>query len=163
MFLLIGIIDIFAQGYLSGKLIPKLGETKLALIGLFLALGAYACYALLPFYPHLILALAGIVLFGFGSGCFEPAFNALISHTASPREQGRVQGANQSMQSLSRIIGPFMAATLYQFGWSIPSIISILLSIIGIGILLSNTKKIKAISISINLHGTLQACRREIV
>jgi DHA1 family tetracycline resistance protein-like MFS transporter len=34
--------------------------------------------------------------------------------------QGRIQGANQGIQSIARIIGPFLAAFIYGFGRGLP-------------------------------------------
>jgi len=63
---------------------------------------------------HLVVYLY-ILIYALGSGLFEPSMTAVVSGAASPQEQGRVQGANQSMQSITRIIGPLTAACLYQY------------------------------------------------
>jgi DHA1 family tetracycline resistance protein-like MFS transporter len=51
LFLILGLGDMFTQGFLSGKLIPKLGELKLVFAGFFLTGVAYAITALLPVIP----------------------------------------------------------------------------------------------------------------
>jgi DHA1 family tetracycline resistance protein-like MFS transporter len=62
---------------------------------------------------------------------FEPSSGALISAAAGPKQQGRVQGASQSMQSIARIIGPLAASFLYQYGPGMPFLLAGVLSIIG--------------------------------
>jgi DHA1 family tetracycline resistance protein-like MFS transporter len=74
-------------------------------------------------------------LFILFTGFFEPSFNGLISETAAPQEQGRVQGASQSMQSITRIIGPLIAAGLYQFNHSLSWISCVIFSFLGIYLL----------------------------
>jgi MFS transporter, DHA1 family, tetracycline resistance protein len=136
IFLLIGTFDIVTQGFLSGKLMPKFGEKKMIIGGFMLTGISYIIYAALPIIPKVAIVIPGVVLYALGSGFFEPAFSALISHTAIPSESGKVQGASQSMQSVTRIVGPLVAAGLYQVGWSWPYITCVVLS--GIGILLTS-------------------------
>ncbi len=142
LFLVLGIGDMITQGYLSGKLLPKYGEKRLLIAGFFLTGLAYGSSALLVFFPTSILAYVGILIYALGSGLFEPSIGSLISRSADPREQGRVQGASQSMQSITRIIGPLTAALLYQFSASSPYVINVILSLIGIVIVIRTGKVI---------------------
>lgn len=132
IFLLLGIGDMFTQGFLSGKLLPTFGEMKLVISGFLLTGIAFAIIALLPLYPFTWLVYVYTIIYALGSGLFEPSFSALISHTAEPHEQGRVQGASQSMQSITRIIGPLLAVYTYRFFPSAPFIIGAVLSGVGI-------------------------------
>lgn len=135
LFLLIGAFDIITQGFLSGKLIPIFGERKLLMGGFLLTAFSYFLTALLKWTPALAIVVPSTIMYALGSGFFEPAYGALISHTAEPQEQGKIQGANQSMQSLTRIIGPLLAASFYQVSWSLSYIVCAVLSIIGIIVL----------------------------
>jgi len=151
-FFVLGIGDMFTQGYLTGKLAPKFGPVKLALSGFILTGFAYFINSLIPIFPFVFLAFAYIIIYALGSGLFEPSFGGLISGVANPREQGRVQGASQSMQSVARMIAPLLAAFLYQFHPSLPWISCILFSLTG-AILLLKYKKI----ITGHLHTTNHA------
>jgi MFS transporter, DHA1 family, tetracycline resistance protein len=131
-FLIVGAIDIITQGFLSGKLIHKFGEYKLVIAGLVVTGIAYACNAFLLVLPSTLFAYIAIIIYAFGSGLIEPALGGIISRVASPQEQGRVQGANQSLQSITRIIGPLLAAYLYGFIPNLPYILCALLSIVAI-------------------------------
>lgn len=136
-FFVIGIVDIITQGFLSGKLIPKFGELKLVLMGLVITGVAYLCNAFLPFYPVTWFAYLSVIIFAFGSGLLEPSLGGLISRAADPREQGRVQGANQSLQSITRIIGPLMATYLYGFMPNLPYLLCAALSVVAFFFVLS--------------------------
>ena len=70
-----------------------------------------------------------------GSGFFEPAMNALVNNSAGLYSQGRIQGASQALQSITRIIGPLTAALRYGYGAGVPSIVSAMLTLAGIGLL----------------------------
>jgi DHA1 family tetracycline resistance protein-like MFS transporter len=134
-FLVLGIGDMFTQGYLTGKLLPKFGPVKLVFAGFIFTAIAYAINAILPIFPYVYYAFIFILIYALGSGLFEPAFGGLISESASPQEQGRVQGASQSMQSITRIIGPLIAAFLYQFNHSLSWISCVIFSAAGIYLL----------------------------
>jgi DHA1 family tetracycline resistance protein-like MFS transporter len=141
-FLVLGIGDMFTQGYLSGKLLPKFGVLKLVLAGFLITAFAFAINAILPIFPFVFLSVIYILIYALGSGLFEPAFGGLVSAAASPSEQGRVQGASQSLQSLTRIIGPISAALLYQWNISLSWISCVIFSLIGATLLLQHRQEI---------------------
>ncbi|HSW88325.1 MAG TPA: MFS transporter [Candidatus Saccharimonadales bacterium] len=148
-FLVVGTIDIITQGFLSGKLINKFGELPLVLAGLSVTGFAYLCNAFLVVFPSTVFAYIAVIIYAFGSGLIEPSLGGLISRAASPQEQGRVQGANQSLQSITRIVGPLLAAYLYGFMPNLPYITCVLLSLIAIVYVLSKRKIILA-----HIHAT---------
>jgi DHA1 family tetracycline resistance protein-like MFS transporter len=132
LFLLIGIFDIITQGFLSGKLMPKFGRENLVMAGLALTGVSYTLNTLLPAYPLLAISIPATIIYAFGSGFFEPAYGAMVSHTGDARDQGRVQGASQAMQAVTRIIGPIIALTLYPFHTNLPYVTCVILSLIGV-------------------------------
>ena len=150
MFLILGFGDMITQGYLTGKLLPRFGTARLVLGGFLITACAYAINAILPIFPVVFFAYIYILIYALGSGLFEPAFGALVSSVASPQEQGRVQGASQSVQSITRILGPLVAVFLYQFNHSLPWILCVVLSIIGAGLLIRNKKMIGTLHASVH-------------
>jgi MFS transporter, DHA1 family, tetracycline resistance protein len=132
----VGLMDIISQGFLSGKLIPIVGEKRLAEIGLainaigFLLLGAIA------FVPSIILLGIAVVVFNLGDGLYQPSSNGLIANAAPPGIQGQVQGASQGTQSIARVIGPLVSAFLYALGASLPYFVGGALVVIGTCVLL---------------------------
>jgi DHA1 family tetracycline resistance protein-like MFS transporter len=130
-FFILGIGDMFTQGYLTGKLLPKFGPAKLLLAGFLITILAYSIVAILPIYRYSFLTIPFVLLWALGSGLIEPSFSGLVSGVANPQEQGRVQGASQSMQSITRILGPISAAFFYQFNPGSPWIVCIAFSLVG--------------------------------
>lgn len=117
---IVGVVDIFSQGFLVNKLLPIFGEIKLTFIGLVLAILGYLIFASVAIFPSVVILYLAVIIFILGDGLFEPSINALISNSIEPQMQGRVQGANQGMQSIARIAGPFYGGFAYQIGRSLP-------------------------------------------
>jgi DHA1 family tetracycline resistance protein-like MFS transporter len=113
---LVGVVDIIAQGFLIRKLSAILSESRLAIIGLAIVIVGYLTLTAIPILHISSLIYVGAILFALGDGLFEPSISGLISATASRSEQGRVQGAHQSIQSIARIFGPIMVTFIYPFG-----------------------------------------------
>lgn len=120
MLTVVGLVDFFAEGYLTGKLLPIFGDMRVVRIGVFLTgIGMILVGAVAFTYSSMILYV-GIVVYTLGDGLFEPAMTGLISNAADPGAQGRVQGANQSIQSVARVVAPLTAGALYEIGASLP-------------------------------------------
>ena len=118
VFFYVGLLSALMQGVLIGFLTRRFGEERLMLLGLAsLLLGLL----LLPFagdLPRLIVALS---LLAIGNGALAPSLNSLISQRAGAGEQGEVMGVAQSVGSLSRVLGPIVAGSLFgAFGRSSP-------------------------------------------
>jgi DHA1 family tetracycline resistance protein-like MFS transporter len=120
----VGVIDILSQGYLTGKLLPLIGETPLALIGLTITALGMILLGSVAFVGSGILLYVAVIVYTLGDGLFEPAMSGLISNATEPHMQGRIQGANQGTQSIARVVAPLAAAGLYQFGAYLPYYVS---------------------------------------
>jgi DHA1 family tetracycline resistance protein-like MFS transporter len=129
---IVGLIDILAQGFLTSKLLHVMGEIKLTILGLiingtgFLMLGAVSIFA------SPILLYVSTVIFVLGDGLFQPAMSGLIANSVEPKMQGRIQGANQGVQSIARIIGPLYATFLYQFAPGLPYLTGAIIIALGL-------------------------------
>ena len=101
-----GICGVIVQGWLVGKLAPKIGEARLVLVGLFtLTIGL----AGLPYVPEPIWLLLPIALLSVGFGFANPSLQSLISRAAPQNLRGGTMGVAQSANSLGRILGPAWA------------------------------------------------------
>jgi len=116
----VGALDIIAQGLLTGRLIPRLGEARTAQIGLALNVAGFAGLASLALRPSIPLLIGAIAAFTLGDGLFQPSSSALIANGAPDEMQGRIQGANQGQQSIGRMIGPLLAAGFAGFNAAAP-------------------------------------------
>lgn len=136
MFSIMGIQDIISQGLIMPKLLMKLSDVKIALLGMVSEIIGYALIAasaIFTFYPFFIV---GMFIFGFGDSIFGPSFNGMLSKSADSSEQGRIQGGSQALQSLARIIGPILGGQIYvSLGHSSPDFMGVILIILAIPIL----------------------------
>lgn len=110
-FAFVGVVAVFVQGFLFGRLQPKVGEKRLALFGLaFLSLGM-AGLALVPqawmLYP--LVALAAL-----GSGSSIPSLSGLVSARMGETHQGQLMGGMQTLLGLAIIIGPTLAGQSFE-------------------------------------------------
>jgi multidrug resistance protein len=110
-FAYIGVMMAFTQGFLIRKMIPKLGEAKMVVIG-FLTMGLGLLG--LSFSQELVLLCAAVTALAIGNGVSTPALSGSISLQSTPEEQGANLGVAQSLASLSRILGPVVGGYLYQ-------------------------------------------------
>lgn len=140
---IIGFVDIFSQGFLINKLHPKLGEVKVAILGLVLTIAGFFLVAITPFFTSIFLIYFGLIILNIGDGLFEPSESGLISKAVGPQMQGRVQGANQGMQSIARIIGPLIAAYIYRYWSGLPYLLEGLLVLLSVLVLLMSISVIQ--------------------
>ena len=109
----LGAVDILVQGVLVGWLLTRLGNIKLGLIALVLVGISYLVLGSIAFLATPILLLVGIILFAGSGSLVENALRGLISKLVGRREQGRVSGAMQSLQSLGWVVGPLVGGFVY--------------------------------------------------
>jgi DHA1 family tetracycline resistance protein-like MFS transporter len=106
---LVGVIMVTSQMTILRFLVPRLGERKVALLGITIAAIGYAGFA---------SATAGWMMFAwlatwfFGAIVF-PVTNALMSHRIAPDAQGELQGAVAGLASLAAIAGPLLMTQLF--------------------------------------------------
>jgi DHA1 family tetracycline resistance protein-like MFS transporter len=106
----LAIMLILMQGGFVRWLAPRLGEHRLAMLGI----AAYGVGALLVATAHgLGAVLAGFVFCGLGVGAFLPSGSALASREAGAGDRGAVMGVYQSGVSLARVLAPFTSGTVY--------------------------------------------------
>lgn len=113
VFTVLGAVDILVQGVLVSWLLPMLGNIRLGLIALVLVGISYLVLGSIAFLATPILLLVGITLFAGSGSLVENALRGLISETVGRREQGRVSGATQSLQSLGWVVGPLIGGFMY--------------------------------------------------
>lgn len=110
-FAYIGVMMALTQGFLIRRLIPRLGEGKMVVLGL-LTMG----FGLLglSFSQELTLLGVSVTALALGNGICTPALSGSISLFSGSEEQGNNLGVAQSLASLSRILGPVCGGILYE-------------------------------------------------
>lgn len=106
---LVGAVMVLSQVTFLRFIVPRLGERRVALLGISIAAVGYAGFA---------SATAGWMMFAwlstwlFGAIVF-PVTNALMSHRIAPEAQGELQGAVAGLASLAAIVGPLLMTQLF--------------------------------------------------
>lgn len=108
-----GLVGALVQGGLIGRLSRRLGDDRLAMLGL---LAAAVAHAALGFTSSLGALLVVLAVSGFGTSVCRPALTTLITRSVDTGEQGAALGTSQSLASLAQIAGPVLAGSLIGAG-----------------------------------------------
>lgn len=109
-----GFLGVVVQGALVGPIVRLFGERRTLSIGLLFAAAGWGGSALTHSLPVFVSMLVPGAI---GIGLCNATLSALISKSAGPHEQGRVQGAAGALESLGRTIGPVWGnGSLQRFG-----------------------------------------------
>ena len=106
---LVGAIMVTSQMVLLRLLVPRLGERRVAVMGILVAAIMYAGLAAAT---RAWMLFAWLGLWFFGAIVF-PVTNALMSHRIAPEAQGELQGAVAGLASLAAIGGPLLMTQLF--------------------------------------------------
>lgn len=118
----VGLISAAIQGGFIRRLVPRFGETKLAIAGQLL-LGAGLLIVGLA--THFWVVVLGCVVMPFGLGINNPSVNSMISRSSPADQQGAYLGLQQSLASLARMLGPLFAGAFFdKYGARAPFIVA---------------------------------------
>ncbi len=117
IFAYIGLVLTIVQGGIVRRVAPKLGEFRMAMIGVTLLIAGLLLIAVSGRLTDLLLVLP-LVTTGFAFA--NPAFLSLLSLNTAPEEQGEMLGVGQSVSALARIAGPVVGLSLQDYGASMP-------------------------------------------
>lgn len=128
----VGLISAVIQGGFIRRLVPRFGETRLAVVGpLLLGLGL----AIVGSAPSFTLVIVGCVIMPFGFGINTPSVSALVSRASPAEQQGAFLGLQQSLASLGRMLGPAMAGLVFDhYGPRVPFFVSASLLVVAAAI-----------------------------
>ena len=112
IFAFAGICGVLVQGFLISPLVKRFGEAFLCITGIiFISIGMLSvAISYLNYHAYISMSLIAL-----GLGFFLPTISTLIVNIVSEDRRGWVLGVNQSVSSLSRIIGPAIAGFLFEF------------------------------------------------
>lgn len=106
---LVGVMAALVQGGLVRPLVARLGERRTILVGLTVSTLSFVGYGLAS-QGWMLLAVIAFASLGAVAG---PAIQGLVAGTVPGNEQGAVQGALTSLQSLSSVLAPLAAGTIF--------------------------------------------------
>lgn len=102
-----GGLEMAVQGWLVGKVATRLGDRRTMVVGLVLGASGLLAMALAPTALWFALALVPNALWALAM----PTMMSLMTARVSEREQGQLQGANNSVASIAGVASPLF------FGW----------------------------------------------
>jgi DHA1 family tetracycline resistance protein-like MFS transporter len=107
----VGISAAIVQGGLARKIIPAIGERASLVAGIVIGVGAFIGYGLAPegWMIYVIIVAASI------GGIAGPAVQGITTKAVPPTEQGLLQGALASLQSVAMVIGPLAGAGVFRY------------------------------------------------
>jgi hypothetical protein len=101
-----GCLGVVVQGAMVGPIVARLGERRTLALGLLFAAVGWGGSAMTHSLPMFVAMLVpGAIGIGLCNATLSSLIS-LISKSAGPHEQGRVQGAAGGLESLGRTIGP---------------------------------------------------------
>jgi DHA1 family tetracycline resistance protein-like MFS transporter len=109
----VGIVTAIISGGLTGRMVKRFGEKMTLYIGQFFGASGMFVAGLAKTGALFVGSIPIISLWNISM----PAAQGMMTHRVSEREQGELQGALQSMRSITFILGPWMFLKI--FGWSI--------------------------------------------
>jgi multidrug resistance protein len=155
MFAYIGLVMVFVQGGLIGRLARRFGEQKLVVLGSLLVLVGLLGTPSAASVPLLYLALG---LLAVGSGINSPANQSILSRLAPADAQGGVLGVGQSLATLGRILGPIVGGASFQYlGMASPYYIGAAAMAVagGLALLLPRLEAAPALAVSVETSDVL--------
>jgi DHA1 family tetracycline resistance protein-like MFS transporter len=106
----VGITAAFVQGYLTRRIIPKIGETRAVLIGMAGMTASFLGYAFAT--PSGAWVFLWITVGAIG-GFLMPGMQGIMSRATPSNEQGELQGAIASVMSLTLASSPYTMSHVF--------------------------------------------------
>ncbi len=114
VFAYVGFVLTLAQGILVRRLVPRLGEFKMALAGTILMVVGLLLIGQTSDSNSRALLYAVLPICVVGFSALTPSLLAMLSLRTDETEQGGVLGLGQSMSALARILGPMVGIPLFK-------------------------------------------------
>jgi DHA1 family tetracycline resistance protein-like MFS transporter len=108
---MVGICAMAVQGAAIGPIVNRFGERKALLLGLVCGAVGFFIFAAAPTGPLFWLGIPVMALWGIANA----ATQGLMSRLVAPDQQGALQGATTSVQSLSQLVGPFLFTLTFAY------------------------------------------------
>lgn len=105
----VGVMMVIVQGGLMPWVVPRIGTTRAAIIGLLFSMIGYVGYAISPFGWFMYVVIVPHALSGFAL----PAMQSIMTEQVGPESQGELQGAIGSANGLAAVLGPPLMTVLF--------------------------------------------------
>ncbi|MGH6738815.1 MAG: MFS transporter, partial [Bradyrhizobium sp.] len=108
---IVGVCSMVVQGTAIGPIVKRLGERKALLLGLAFGSVGFLIYGAAPTGLLFCVGIPVMSLWGVSGA----ATQALMTQQVAPDQQGQLQGATSSVQSISQMLGPFLFTLIFAF------------------------------------------------
>ena len=115
LFTYAGLLGIFLQGGLIGRLVKRFGEVKLSIAGF---VAGVAGYVMLGCAQTLAFLLVAATVNSFGSGVLRPVLTSRLSQLVGRHEQGVALGIAGSLSSLAMMMAPLAGGAMLEVDWT---------------------------------------------
>jgi MFS transporter, DHA1 family, tetracycline resistance protein len=108
---LVGLCSMAVQGAAIGPIVRRLGERRALLLGLAFGAAGFFIYGAAPTGVLFWVGIPVMSLWGVAGA----ATQALTTQLVTPEQQGQLQGATTSVQSVSQMVGPFLFTLTFAY------------------------------------------------
>jgi DHA1 family tetracycline resistance protein-like MFS transporter len=108
---MVGLCAMAVQGFAIGPIVRRLGERRALVLGLGCGTAGFVILGMAPTGPLSWLGIPVLALWGVSGA----ALQALTTQLVKPEQQGQLQGATTSVQSLSQLLGPFLFTLTFAY------------------------------------------------
>jgi DHA1 family tetracycline resistance protein-like MFS transporter len=108
---LVGVCAMVVQGAGIGPIVRRIGERRALLLGLGCGAAGFLIFGAAPTGPVFWLGIPVMALWGLAGA----ATQALMTQLVAPDQQGQLQGATTSVQSVSQLLGPFLFTLIFAY------------------------------------------------
>jgi DHA1 family tetracycline resistance protein-like MFS transporter len=108
---LVGLCSMVVQGTAIGPIVGRFGERRALLLGLACGAIGFLIFGAAPTGVLFWLGIPVMALWGVAGA----ATQALLTRLVAPDQQGQLQGATNSVQSVSQLVGPFLFTLTFAY------------------------------------------------
>jgi MFS transporter, DHA1 family, tetracycline resistance protein len=108
---MVGICAMAVQGAAIEPIVKRFGERRALLLGLGSGAVGFLIFGAAPNGPLFWLGIPVMALWGVAGA----ATQALMTQLVAPEQQGQLQGATSSVQSVSQLVGPFLFTLTFAY------------------------------------------------
>lgn len=108
---MVGICAMVVQGLAIGPIVRALGERNALLLGLCCGAVGFVVLGAAPTGPLSWIGIPILALWGISGA----ASQSLMTRLVAPDQQGQLQGATASVQSVSQLVGPFLFTLTFSY------------------------------------------------
>jgi len=108
---MVGICAMAVQGAAIGPIVKRFGERRALVLGLSSGAAGFLMFGLAPTGALFWLGIPVMALWGVAGA----ATQALTTQLVAPDQQGKLQGATSSVQSVSQMVGPFLFTLTFAY------------------------------------------------